>query len=518
MPLISVADPSNIKGSVVVDPTATTPVSATSEPSVHPTANPTSAVTAVAQVQPMTINPEEVISLGVEGVKEVTLPLKQPEVVEPPKDLSKELDNKLDNLTNFIEPQINNSIEDKPSVSDIVNPPIDIAAEELAQPTQNSQVDSNGVDTMSDLVRVDPLQLPSLDELNFQNVDLPALLRYAISQKASDLHLTVGYRPMLRIDGNLKLATSSVLTTSQINQYVLELIKTRKSLTIDSIYEADLTHEFEGRRFRVNIFKQMGNFSIVMRVISDKILTVDELGLPPIIKTFSHFPNGLVLMTGPTGSGKSTTIASVLNLINLTTPKHIITLEDPVEFIFPKGLGLVDQREYNVDFLAWDLALRSVLRQDPDVVLVGEMRDLETVEAALQIAETGHLVFATLHTNGATETINRIIDIFSNEKQDQIRIQLSSVLRAVISQRLIPSLKGNRVVASEIMINNPGIQNAIRDKKVFQIDNVIQTSTEAGMISLERSLVNLIRQGIISTDVAKSVSKNPHDVEILLKQ
>src|SRR5260221_1673407 len=236
----------------------------------------------------------------------------------------------------------------------------------------------------------------------------------------------------------------------------------------------------------------MGNFAITMRVIPEKILTLDELNMPPIIKTLSEYPNGLVLVTGPTGSGKSTTIASLLNLINLTQPKHIITLEDPIEFVFPKGMGMVEQREFGIDFSSWTNALRSILRQDPDVVLVGEMRDLETVEAALRIAETGHLVFATLHTNGAAESINRVIDIFDSQKQDQIRVQLSSVLRAVLSQKLVPLSSGGRRVAMEFLVSTPGVKNAIRDKKTFQIDNIIQTSSDIGMISLEQSLVKLV--------------------------
>ena len=271
------------------------------------------------------------------------------------------------------------------------------------------------------------------------------------------------------------------------------------------------------RRFRVNIFRQMGNFSITLRIIPERILSIAELGLPEIINEFPTFPNGLVLVTGPTGSGKSTTIAAILNQINLTFPKHIVTLEDPIEFVFPKGIGLVDQRESGIDFNSWGNALRSILRQDPDVVLVGEMRDLETVEAALQIAETGHLVFATLHTNGAAETVNRVIDIFEANKQDQIRVQLSSVLRAVVSQKLIAVSTGGRKAAIEILLTTPSVKNAIRDKKTFQISNIIQTSSDVGMISMEKSLVKMVRDGMISKDTAKALSVNPNEIDILLQ-
>jgi len=347
--------------------------------------------------------------------------------------------------------------------------------------------------------------------------DFLELLKYGISKSASDIHLTVGYRPMIRVDGSLEIVNLSILTNVQINQSVLELIKTRHDMNISNIFEADLTYTYNNRRFRVNIFKEMSNFAIVMRIIPDKIVALEELGLPQVVKGFSNISNGLVLVTGPTGSGKSTTIASLLNLINITQPKHIVTLEDPIEFVFPKGLGLIDQREYGVDFTSWDNALRSVLRQDPDVVLIGEMRDLATIEAALQIAETGHLVFATLHTNGASETINRVIDVFDSQKQDQIRIQLSSVLKAVVSQKLIVLNGGGRKAAVEILISNASVKNAIRDKKTFQIDNIIQTNNELGMSSLEKSLVSFIRDGSISLEYAKTISSKPNELEILLK-
>lgn len=348
-------------------------------------------------------------------------------------------------------------------------------------------------------------------------LELDQVLVLAIKRNASDIHFTPGYRTMIRVDGDLEVASSTILTPSIVNQYVMDLLRGRPDMQMNAIKEMDLTYTMGERRFRVNIFRQMGNFSITLRIIPERILSIGELGLPEIINQFPTFPNGLVLVTGPTGSGKSTTIAAILNQINLTLPKHIVTLEDPIEFVFPKGVGLVDQRESGIDFVSWNNALRSVLRQDPDVVLVGEMRDLETVEAALQIAETGHLVFATLHTNGAAETINRVIDIFEANKQDQIRVQLSSVLRAVVSQKLIQVTTGGRKAVIEILMSTPSVKNAIRDKKTFQINNIIQTSSDIGMVSMEKSLVKMVRDGLISKEKAKSLSVNPNEIDILLK-
>lgn len=348
--------------------------------------------------------------------------------------------------------------------------------------------------------------------------NLRVFLNEAIRLKASDLHITVGYKVMVRVNGVLRNISNDIVTSIDVERYVRELLKSRDDLNYSTIKESDLTYTFSNRRFRVNIFKQMGNFAIVFRIIPENILTLEELGLPMIIKEFSRFANGLVLVTGPTGSGKSTTIASLLNLINMTQPKHIITLEDPIEYIFPKGIGLVDQREYGIDFVSWPKALRAVLRQDPDIVLIGEMRDLETVEAALQIAETGHLVFATLHTNSASSTINRIVDIFPSSKQDQIKIQFASVIRAIVSQKLVKTIDGKRRVAAEILIANAAVRNAIRENMGYQIDNVIQTNMDSGMISLEKSLVNLIKEGAITPENAKLNSTKPNEIDILLNR
>jgi twitching motility protein PilT len=354
--------------------------------------------------------------------------------------------------------------------------------------------------------------------LNYKNYSFEELLQESLRVGASDLHFNPGSRAIARINGNLESINSQVFTNELIIEYTKKLTQSRNDIDIATLTEVDLTYTFKNRRFRFNIYKQSGKYTIVCRIIPEKILTIEELQLPIILKEFIKFPSGLVIVAGPTGNGKSTTIASILNLINVTQSKHIVTLEDPIEYVFPPGLSLISQREWGVDFKSWGGALRSVLRQDPNIVLVGEMRDLESVEAALQVAETGHLVFATLHTNSASQTIDRIIDIFPANKQEQIRIQVASVIRAVVSQRLVGVVHGGRRAAVEIMIANSAIKNAIRDKKSFLIDNIIQTSNEVGMISIEKSLVTLIREGLISEEAAKLVSLKPSELKILLER
>ncbi len=270
------------------------------------------------------------------------------------------------------------------------------------------------------------------------------------------------------------------------------------------------------RRLRVNIFRQKGNFSIVARIIPETIRSIDELELPQILKEFTKINSGLILITGPAGSGKSTTIASILNNINLNQPKHIITLEDPIEFVFPRGQCLIDQREFGVDFESWNTSLRYILRQDPDIVFVGEMRDYETIASTMTISETGHLVFATLHTNSAAQTVDRIIDVFPNTQQAQIRAQLANVITAVVSQRLVPLARGGRRAVLEIMIATPAIRTAIREGKTHMIDNMIRTGQDYGMNSMENSLIDLIEKGLVSIDTAKAYSVHPDEIDSLL--
>ncbi|MEP7103478.1 MAG: type IV pilus twitching motility protein PilT [Candidatus Dojkabacteria bacterium] len=347
---------------------------------------------------------------------------------------------------------------------------------------------------------------------------LKDFLEEAMKQNASDVHISVGYRVMIRVNGELKTIQSPLVTQADSEGYVMDLLKGRKETKLEDINEYDMTYSLGSRRFRINIFRESNTLAIAARVISEKIPTLEELDLPPIMKEFSKYPNGLVLVTGPTGSGKSTTIASIINLINTTDSKHIITLEDPIEYVFPKSLSMVDQRESGQDFTSWGNALRAILRQDPNIVLVGEMRDLETVEAALRIAETGHLVFATLHTNSASQTVDRIIDMFPAEKQEQVKVQLASVLQAVISQRLVKTLNNSRVASLEILIGTSAVKNTIRESKGIQLDNIIQTGFDLGMISMEKSLVKLVKEGKVSAEAAKIIANRPNDFDILLNR
>ncbi|BCX13857.1 MAG: twitching motility protein [Candidatus Dojkabacteria bacterium] len=359
------------------------------------------------------------------------------------------------------------------------------------------------------------------NNMNVQNLvpkemGLFDILKQAILQEASDIHLSSGYRAILRVDGKLKTLFSQVLTSDQIRNFVIEILG-NKRVNLDTIEQLDLSYEFQQNRFRVNIFKELGEFSVVMRLIPKTIQTIEELDLPDSLKQITNLSQGLVLVTGPTGSGKSTTIASLINMINLTQPRHIITLEDPVEYIFPKGMGLVDQREFGIDFSKWTDAIRSTLRQDPDVVLVGEMRDFETIASTITLAETGHLVFATLHTNSSAQAVDRIIDVFPSSQQTQIRAQLANVIEAVVSQRLVPIQGGGRKPAVEILFATSAVRNAIREAKTHQIDNLIQTSQNLGMMTMEQSLVNMVRRGYISVEQAERISLKPDQIKLLLQ-
>lgn len=441
----------------------------------------------VKAIEPVKEEPavvDEVPEVNPIEFKETSKPLNQSTFQAPPKnnDPSSNLDEKLNRLSSL------NNIESTPVVETTPLPAV--------QPVVNN------VET---------------SELTNKTYTLEDFLREAMKQNASDVHISVGYRVMIRVNGELKTIESPLVTAELAKEYCKDLLKGR-SVNLEEIYEYDMTYSLELRRFRINIFKESNTYSIAARVISETIPTVEQLDLPPLMKEFSKYPNGLVLVTGPTGSGKSTTIASVINLINLTDAKHIITLEDPIEYVFPKGLSIVDQREYGQDFENWPNALRAILRQDPNIVLVGEMRDLETVESALRIAETGHLVFATLHTNSASQTIDRIIDMFPAEKQEQVKVQLASVLQAVISQRLIKTLNNSRVAAMEILIGTSAVKNTIRESKGIQLDNIIQTGADLGMVSMEKSLVRLVKEGKVSTESARVIANRPADFDILLQK
>lgn len=343
-------------------------------------------------------------------------------------------------------------------------------------------------------------------------MDIQELLGLTIKNKASDLHLMVGLSPTLRVDGNLiPLSTFPVLKESDVEQMMFsvltpeqkELFLTNKELDFSISY-----NELEGSntgvgRFRVNIYFQRGTVSAVFRFLAPNILSIDQLGIPKICHGFATLRQGFVLVTGPTGHGKSTTLAAILNEINMKRAAHILTIEDPIEFVYPKGNSIISQREMGIDTHSWSLALRSALREDPDVVMVGEMRDPDTMQAALTLSETGHLVFSTLHTNSAAQGIDRIVDSFPADQRSQIRIQLAASLKGIVSQRLLPRIGGGRVLAVEVLLGTSAIATNIREGKSHLIDSVIQTSKDMGMITLDESLAQLVRGGIVSINDAK---------------
>lgn len=344
------------------------------------------------------------------------------------------------------------------------------------------------------------------------------LLDLTITRNASDLHLLVGEPPVLRINGEL-LSVSGVdkLTNDDIERLILPLLLNNQKEILLKDWELDFGLDFEGKaRFRINVYKQKGSMAAAFRLIPKQIRSVAETGLPPIVSRISELKQGLILVTGPTGHGKSTTLASFINQINMTRSGHIITIEDPVEFVYPPGKALISQRELNSDTKNWSNSLKSALREDPDVVLIGEMRDLDTMAAVLTIAETGHLVFATLHTNSAAQSIDRVIDVFPVNQQAQIKVQLAAVLEAVISQRLIPTIEPGRVLAYELLFATPAVRSVIREGKTYMIDNLIQTSGEAGMIGLETCLAQLVREGKITTETAQNYALRPELVNKLM--
>ena len=350
-------------------------------------------------------------------------------------------------------------------------------------------------------------------------LDIKQLLNLVITKKASDLHLVVGVPPTLRIDGVLlPVAGESTLSQERMTELVGGVMtqEQKEILTVNKEIDFSLSLTGEGR-FRVNVYHQAGTLAAAFRLIPIIIPSLDSLTLPRICHTFATLRQGFVLVTGPTGHGKSTTLASIIEEINLTRAEHIVTVEDPIEFMFTPKRSIISQREMHGDTHSWEIALRSVLREDPNVVLVGEMRDFETIAAALTVAETGHLVFATLHTNSAAQSIDRIVDVFPEHQQDQIRMQLSSTIEAVFSQRLIPGLAGGRVVAYEVMVGTPAIKTAIREGKTHMIDNIIQTSGELGMFTIETILASHVREGKLAMEQAMAYAIRPEELTRLLQ-
>ncbi len=328
---------------------------------------------------------------------------------------------------------------------------------------------------------------------------LDSILEVAVREKASDVHLTVGVPPILRINGKLLHLGESNLTNEECGVYARELLNDRLWEQFQEKGECDTSYTIQNDvNFRVNVFRQKGNYGAALRLIPSQLPTLDSLHLPSVFRTLCNKRNGLILITGPTGSGKTTTLAAMIEYMLRTRNEHIITLEDPIEYIFPHGCGIVNQRQVGTDTESFDIAIRSALREDIDVIMVGEMRDLATISAALTAAETGHLVLATLHTIGAAQTIDRVVDVFPAEQQSQIRVQLSSVLEAVVSQQLLPNTEQNgRELALEIMLSNHAIANLIREGRSSQIQNMIQLNNNNGMITMDQSLISLFRAGKI---------------------
>jgi twitching motility protein PilT len=344
-------------------------------------------------------------------------------------------------------------------------------------------------------------------------------LAVVIKQNASDLHLVVGNRPTIRIDGLLlPFPDSQVLTQQEAERLIFELLTEEQKELFLVNKEIDFSFALgEVARFRVNAYYQKGYMAAALRLIPMKIKGIEDLNLPQVCHRFAELRQGFILVTGPTGHGKSTTIAAIINEINQSRPVHILTIEDPIEYVFPPGKAIVSQRELHLDTHSWEIALRSALREDPDIVLIGEMRDYETTASAITIAETGHLVMATLHTNSAAQTIDRIIDQFPEHQQAQVRLQLSMTLGGIISQRLVPLLEGGRYPATEILLANSAVRTVIRDGKTHQIDNIIQTSAEIGMITMDKVLANLTQEGRISMETATSFAVHPEEVIRLLR-
>lgn len=348
---------------------------------------------------------------------------------------------------------------------------------------------------------------------------IEVLLEEVVKKKASDLHLQVGLPPMLRVDGALQpVAETSTLNEEAVETLIFAILDEDQKQILLKDKEFDFSFAFgDLGRFRVNAFHERGNLAAALRLIPNEILSVEQLGLPPIVSKFAEFPRGLVLVTGPTGSGKSTSLAALIHRINMEQAKHIITIEDPIEYTHKSKRSVIVQREVHYDTYSFSAALRSSLREDPDVVLIGEMRDLETIASAITIAETGHLVFATLHTNSAAQSIDRMVDVFPPHQQPQIRAQLSNILMAICSQRLIPTIGGGRIAAAEILMVTPAVRNIIREGKTHQLDAVIQTGAEFGMQSMDKQLVNLIHAGTISYDEARNFAVDLDELDRLMR-
>ena len=341
-------------------------------------------------------------------------------------------------------------------------------------------------------------------------MDITELLAFSAKEGASDLHISAGLPPIIRIDGDVRRINLPPMEHRQVHSLIYEIMNDKQRRDFEEFLETDFSFDVPGiARFRVNVFNQNRGAAAVFRTIPSKVLTLEQLGMGDIFKKLSLMPRGLVLVTGPTGSGKSTTLAAMVDYVNENRYDHILTIEDPIEFVHQSKKCLINQREVHRDTLGFSEALRSALREDPDVVLVGELRDLETIRLALTAAETGHLVFGTLHTTSAAKTIDRVVDVFPGGEKPMVRSMLSESLQAVISQTLLKKIGGGRVAAHEIMIGTPAIRNLIREDKVAQMYSAIQTGGALGMQTLDQCLLNLVEKRLISPDVAREKAKMP---------
>ncbi|MCX6816484.1 MAG: type IV pilus twitching motility protein PilT [Candidatus Beckwithbacteria bacterium] len=350
-------------------------------------------------------------------------------------------------------------------------------------------------------------------------MEIKSLLGLVVEKKASDLHLTVGVPPYLRINGELEPVGQEVVTAEIAKALIFPLLTPEQKDTFLVNKELDFSFAFGHLgRFRINVYYQKETMAAALRLVTEKIKSIEELGLPKICHLVTELKQGFVLVTGPTGHGKSTTLAAIIDEINKTRAEHIVTIEDPIEYVYTPQKSIISQREMHGDTHSWSVALRSVLREDPNVVLVGEMRDYETIAAALTVAETGHLVLATLHTNNAAQTVDRIVDVFPESQQAQVRTQLANTLAAVISQRLLPIIGGGRAAATEVLLGSAAVKTTIREGKSHLINNIIQTSGDLGMHTLEQDLARLVNESKIDFKVALGYALNPAELERLVKR
>lgn len=383
--------------------------------------------------------------------------------------------------------------------------------------TQNNQSGKPVLTPDEDLKVLTPRNIDGT-KINTSKYDsIAQLLDLVIEKNGSDLHLTVNYPPYIRVDDRL-IPVGDILTKEDVKKLISQTLTGNQTELLEVNREVDLSYQHKDQgRFRINAYYERGNLAAAYRLIPQRIRTITELNLPGILLDITQYSQGLFLVTGPTGSGKSTSLAAMIQHINETSPKHVITIEDPIEYVYPRAMSLIDQRELGGDTHDWSIALKSALRQDPDVLLIGEMRDFETIQSAITLAETGHLVFATLHTNSAAQSIDRIIDVFPPHQQEQIKTQLAGSLKGILSQRLVPLIGGGRQAVIELLLVTPAVQNLIREGKTYQLDNVIATGADLGMISMEKSLVKLVREGKITTATAQDYAIRPEEVLKLMK-